>query len=182
MSVGTVGLAASLLPTAGPDGAAALVTVIVAVLGGAGFRLGYALARAAAPAPGTIRVRQQHRLVARSWLVGDRRWTPVYYDPALIAGLPARSYPSGRTRTREPIGRLRENPSRPDPDGAARATVASRWPRRLLLDAQPAVGAPVAGLGWVYLTGGGGATFAGATIVAAAFVLWLTALRGTDPS
>src|SRR5690606_15612233 len=109
------------------------------------------------------RVRQQHRLVSRSWLEitsGDRMvWQPVFYAPALSKLTPTdleltgtaitsgdeRFYPSGRVRTTEPPGKLVDNPSRPaDPPAFGIG-------RRLLLDTQSAVGAPVMGLLWVYV-------------------------------
>ncbi|SLI97636.1 Uncharacterised protein [Mycobacteroides abscessus subsp. abscessus] len=93
-----------------------------------------------------------------------------------------RVYPSGRARTSEPPGRLIDNPVRSAPDADERARVAARVPRRLLLDAQPAVAAPVAALLWVYLDGGGLPAFTGALVVGAAAAVWLTAVRGSDPS
>ncbi|GAB4582277.1 hypothetical protein [Nocardia sp. IFM 10818] len=146
------------------------------------------------------RVRQQHRLTSRTWLELDARyrtvWLPVYFDPALTTLTPTsievspraihidglRVYPSGRLRRTEPVGRLVDNPARPAPDGPATAARAARIGRRLLLDAQSAVVAPFVGLLWVYVAGGGITAFAAATIVAAATVTWLAAIRGSDPS
>lgn len=138
----------------------------------------------------------------------DIVWLPVYFDPILVT-LPeaeitvsdtlqiadttgpsvdtVRLYPAGRHRTREPPGRLVDNATRADPDHAdgqlvAHAQRAARLRRRLLLDAQPAVAAPFVGLLWVYAAGGGAGTFLGATIVAAVTIMWLGAIRGSDPS
>ncbi|MGF6881671.1 hypothetical protein ABIA39_002361 [Nocardia sp. GAS34] len=146
------------------------------------------------------RVRQQHRLLSRSWLEftadGVTRWLPVYFDPALVTLCDAvaefgngtvelgelRLYPSGAVRTKEPIGRLHDNPTRPDPDGPDHAAASARLTRRLLLDAQFAIAAPFAGLLWVYVAGGGFPAFAGAVTVAAGVCIWFAAIRGSDPS
>jgi len=166
-----------------------------------------------APAPGSTenggpqqtqlncrRIRQQHRLLSRSWLelaTDDRpRWLPVYFDPALVTLTDStaefgggtvhlgtvRVYPSGPLRDREPIGRLHDNPTRPDPDGPGHAAASARLTRRLLLDTQFAVAAPFAGLLWVYVAGGGFPGFAGAATVAAGVCVWFAAIRGSDPS
>ncbi|WP_280435612.1 hypothetical protein [Nocardia carnea] len=156
------------------------------------------------------RVRQEYQLLSRSWLElrdGDRiRWLPVYFGPELISytggtalltehritlrnkcsepdapsGL--RAFPSGRTRDREPPGRLIDNPTRIDPEAPERARTATKLTRRLLLDAQSAVAAPFVGLLWVYVMGGGIPAFAGACCVTAAAGIWLAAIRGSDPS
>lgn len=146
------------------------------------------------------RVRQQHRLVSRSWLEITEnyrtRWLPVFFEPALLtmteteAGVTDRSvdtatlhfYPSGKARTSEPPGRLIDNPSRPDPDAPILATDSARVRRRLLLDAQSTVAAPFVALMWVYIAAGGFTAFLAATSVAAATATWLAAIRGSDPS
>ncbi|MQY22376.1 hypothetical protein [Nocardia macrotermitis] len=146
------------------------------------------------------RIRQQHRLLSRSWLeltADDRTcWLPVYFDPTLVTAADStaeltdgvvrfgnvRLYPSGPVRDREPVGRLHDNPTRPDPDGPAHAAAASRFTRRLLLDGQFAVAAPFAALLWVYIAGGGFPAFAGAFTVAAGVAVWFSAIRGSDPS
>lgn len=146
------------------------------------------------------RVRQQHRLVSRSWLELNEnyrtRWLPVFFDPALLelteieAEVTGRSvdtatihfYPSGKARTSEPPGRLIDNPSRPDPDAPVLATDSARLRRRLLLDAQSTVAAPFVALMWVYVAAGGFVAFLAATSVAAATAVWLAAIRGSDPS
>jgi hypothetical protein len=146
------------------------------------------------------RIRQQHRLLSRSWLEltaeGRTRWLPVYFDPFLVTAADStaefrdstvyfdevRLYPSGPVRDREPVGRLHDNPTRPDPDGPAHAADASRLKRRLLLDGQYVVAAPFAALLWVYVAGGGFPAFAGAATVAAGAAVWFSAIRGSDPS
>lgn len=146
------------------------------------------------------RIRQQHRLLSRSWIEfttsGRTRWLPVYFDPFLVTATDStaefrdgtvyfdgvRLYPSGPVRDREPVGRLHDNPTRPDPDGPAHAAEASRLKRRLVLDGQYAVAAPFAALLWVYVAGGGFPAFAGALTVAAGVAVWFSAIRGSDPS
>ncbi|WP_433712950.1 hypothetical protein ACQP2U_01080 [Nocardia sp. CA-084685] len=146
------------------------------------------------------RVRQQHRLVSRSWLEITEnyrtRWLPVFFDSALLgmteseAEVTDRSvdttnlhfYPSGKARSSEPPGRLIDNPSRPDPDAPILATDSARIRRRLLLDAQSTVAAPFVALMWVYVSAGGFIAFLAATSVAAATAIWLAAIRGSDPS
>ncbi|MVU79754.1 hypothetical protein GPX89_21235 [Nocardia sp. ET3-3] len=181
-----------------------LGTVTLIILGYTGFRFAMALGYLPVGVPGGAerrevavrRVRQQHRLVSRSWLeftVGGRdRWLPVYFDPKLVtltqdsAELAGRMvfveghrvYPSGRVRNSEPVGRLIDNPVRPDPEALTRTGLG----RRLLLDAQSAVVGPFAGLLWVYASGGGWSAFVAATLVAAAAATWLATIRGSDPS
>ncbi len=146
------------------------------------------------------RIRQQHRLLSRSWLElnagGRTRWLPVYFDSALVTATDSKAefrdgtvyfddlrlFPSGPIRDREPVGRLHENPTRPDPDGPAHAADASRFTRRLLLDGQYVVAAPFAALLWVYVAGGGFPAFLGAVTVAAGVAVWFSAIRGSDPS
>ncbi|MGI5222062.1 hypothetical protein [Nocardia sp. CA-290969] len=101
---------------------------------------------------------------------------------SLSASPPIKILPAGRIRLREPRGRLLDNPSRPDSAAEERAWTAARFPRRLLLDAQSVVAAPLIGLMWVYVVGGGLPAFVGATCVAAAAAIWLAAIRGSDPS
>lgn len=185
-----------------------LGTVALLILGYSGFQLASALGylpvglprRDACRDVAVRRVRQQHRLVSRSWLEfttgGRTRWLPVYFDPALVtltqanAELAGRTitvdgnlvYPSGRLRNTEPEGRLIDNPSRPEEGAALTATRNARYQRRLLLDAQSCVVAPFAGLLWVYVAGGGPTAFAAATLIAATTALWFAAIRGSDPS
>lgn len=146
------------------------------------------------------RVRQQHRLVSRSWLEINEnyrtRWLPMFFDPALLAMAETEAevtdrsvdtatlhfYPSGKARSSEPPGHLIDNPSRPDPDAPILATDSARVRRRLLLDAQSTVAAPFVALMWVYIAAGGFMAFLAATSVAAATAIWLAAIRGSDPS
>lgn len=196
---GALAVVAAWVPFADLDQLSALAVVAVAILVFTAYQLGLALGvlptgLVAAGAVRGKRVRQQHRLVSRSWLEitsGDRMvWQPVFYAPALSTLTPTdleltgtaitsgdeRFYPSGRVRTTEPPGKLVDNPSRPaDPPVFGIG-------RRLLLDTQSAVGAPVMGLLWVYVVHDGIGGFVGATTVAAATFTWLSAIRGSDPS
>lgn len=152
----------------------------------------------------TRRVRFQSGLLSRSWLETEdppRRWLPVYFDPALVtlpapAEVPLRGNPgrraaavigdrmvppSGRVRTTEPRGRRVDNPARPDTDTSRRAREATLW-RHLRVDLALAIPAPLVGLFWAYLDGGGVGSWAGATAVAAAVGMWTGAYRGSDPS
>ncbi|MGV9836247.1 hypothetical protein ACWDUL_18950 [Nocardia niigatensis] len=204
MTIGTLAITLAWVPFADPEQVAMLVTVAVIILGYTGFRFAVALGYPTAGLPSTEdgrevavrRVRQQHRLVSRSWLeftIGGRDlWLPVYFDPGLVTLTPdtaelagrtvrvgqLRVYPSGRLRDSEPVGRLIDNPARPDPEAIDRTGTG----RRLLLDAQSAVVGPFAGLLWVYVAGGGSMAFVAATLVAAATATWLPAVRGSDPS
>lgn len=191
------------IPFADPDQLSALAVVVAGIVGYTAYRVAVALGRPLPKTSGPVtvrRVRQQYRLLSRSWLELDdgerKRHLPVYFDPALIGLVESearirdgrimlgrlRIYPAGRIRQTEPPGRLIDNPSRPFPDATQRAAAAVRIRRRLLLDAQPAVAAPFAGLLWVYVVGGGAAAFVGASCVAAAATVWLSAIRGSDPS
>ncbi|WP_157101282.1 hypothetical protein [Nocardia shimofusensis] len=210
VTVATLAVCAAVLPFGTADQRAGAAAVALVVLGYSGIRLARALGALPHGLPDEVwtsgspvrRVRQQHRLVSRSWLEfgapgrPDRRWLPVYFTPELV-GLTAsgarvgarhievagvRMFPAGRARDTEPAGRLFDNPVRPAPDAEQRARAANRPSRRLLLDAQPAVAAPVAALLWVYLDGGGFGAFLGALCVASAAAVWLTAIRGSDPS
>lgn len=184
------------------DEVAALAVVVLIVGTWTLVRLAGARAGGDTPRPVQVRrVRQQHRLVSRSWLEvrdeGHVWWLPVYFDSALVA-LPSpasglatsrsvdweghRFLAAGRPRSTEPVGRLIDNPSRVAPDADVRGDVANRVGRRLLLDAQSAVGAPLLGFLWVFVAGGGLGAFAGATMVGAAAVIWWSAIGGSDPS
>ncbi|MRH86206.1 hypothetical protein GFY24_01780 [Nocardia sp. SYP-A9097] len=185
-----------------------LGTVALIILGYSGFQVTSAFGYLPAGLPrgvacrdvGVRRVRQQHRLVSRSWLEfttgGRTRWLPVYFDPTLVtltqtdAELAGRTvtvdgmrvYPAGRLRNTEPVGRLIDNPARPDDGAAVTALRVARYGRRLLLDAQSAVVGPFAGLLWVYVAGGGPTAFAAATMMGAGAAVWFSAIRGSDPS
>ncbi|MEU6580035.1 hypothetical protein [Nocardia sp. NPDC046763] len=217
MTIGTLAITLAWVPFADPEQLAMLGTVALIIMGYSGFRLCVALGYLPAGLSRTIvsehastgqadaarsrtltvsRVRQQHRLVSRSWLEftasGKTRWLPVYFDPILPTLTKSsaecsvravyldghRLYPSGRLRDSEPPGRLIDNPVRPDPDALGR----DKFSRRLLLDAQSAVAAPFAALLWVYIAGGGPPAFAAAMVIAAVTATWLSAVRGSDPS
>ncbi|MEV6388241.1 hypothetical protein [Nocardia xishanensis] len=205
VTLGALAVCAALAPFATVDQSAALATVALAILGYTGIRLAtaFGMLPSGLPDAGAVRVarvRQQHRLVSRSWLEvagpGDsRRWLPIYFDPALLTMTETegrsgrvirtgdlRLYPSGRARDTEPPGRLLDNPTRPDPDASLLAATATRPTRRLLFDVQSAVAAPFAALLWIYIDGGALLTFTGALCVAAATTTWLAAIRGSDPS
>lgn len=194
-------------PFADVDQLSALVVVAATVLGVTGYTWFAATRNGSEPGrTATVhRVRQQHRLTSRSWIEIHEEpgplWIPVFFDPALItmptpttatvhdAGRRSvvvwdgrRLLPAGRARRSEPVGRLIDNPSRPDPDGPVRARIAARPMRRVVLDAQFAVAAPFAGALWVYVAGGGLPAFVGATCVAAVVAVWFAAVRGSDPS
>ncbi|MGH3795003.1 MAG: hypothetical protein ACRDSP_08945 [Pseudonocardiaceae bacterium] len=148
------------------------------------------------------RVRVQSGLLTRSWLELDsiQRWIPVHFDPVLVT-LPAPAsvqvhgdprhhrlvaaevdgvwlYPSGAVRASEPAGRRIDSPALPDAD----ALPGTGWWRQLRADAALITPAPVVGLLWVFLDGGGIPTWACATALAAALALGWAALRGSDPT
>jgi hypothetical protein len=114
------------------------------------------------PAPTTVRARG-NRLIA-----------------AEIPG--AMLYPSGRVRRVEPQGRRTDSPAQPDAYTAGRAAAAARWHRQLRVDAALVVPAPLVGLLWTYLAGGGVTSWLDATAMTAAVALWWAAIRGSDPS
>lgn len=203
-TIGALVICIAWAPFADSEQLAMLAAVTLVVVLYSGFRLAVAFGVApwrTIPA-GTFRVkrvRQQNRLLSRSWLElsseGRTNWLPVYFDPALVGLTESdatcdatvvvngrRLFPSGAARDSEPQGRLIDNPTRPDPDGPSHAAASTRLGRRLLLDAQFAVVAPFAGLFWIYVAGGGVPAFAGATVVAAATATWFAAIRGSDPS
>ncbi|WP_084654554.1 hypothetical protein [Nocardia altamirensis] len=206
VTIGALAVCLAWAPFGDSDQVAMVATVALGITGYSGYRIAVALGGLAFWPSGTprsvgiSRIRQQHRLVSRSWLeisgTGRPRWVPVYFDPMLLtltesrADLTDRSvsvaghrlYPAGRIRATEPPGRLIDNPSMPAPDAPALTATATSIRRRLLLDAQPTVAAPFAALMWVYIDGGTLITFFAATTVAAAAALWLTAIRGSDPS
>ncbi|QUQ68920.1 hypothetical protein [Kutzneria sp. CA-103260] len=153
------------------------------------------------------RVRIQSGLLARSWLETEdipRRWVPVYFEPALITlptpttvaffGDPRRNrlvaaviddtvlYPSGRVVKDDPRGRRVDNPSEIDDSVRARAVTTLGLLPQLRADAVLIVPAPLIGLLWAFLDGGGVWSWLGATVITAALALWLAALRGSDPS
>jgi hypothetical protein len=206
VTFGALAVCATWAPFGTLDQLAGIAAVALGVAGYTAYRLTVAFGVLPSWRSGTARtvrvtrVRQQHRLVSRSWLqiegTGRPRWLPVYFDPALVtltetegeltdrtihvAG--RRFYPSGRVRDVEPPGRLLDNPSRPDPDADTHAAKVTRLRHRLLLDAQSTVAAPIAALLWVYIDGGGLPAFLAAVTIAAVCSIWLSAIRGSDPS
>lgn len=206
VTIGALAVCLAWAPFGDLDQVAGLATVGLGIVGYSGYRMAVAVGvfafwpSGSARSVGVSRIRQQHRLLSRSWLEisgsGRPRWLPVYFDSALLTLTETRGevtdrtvhvaghrlYPAGRIRTTEPPGRLIDNPSRPDPEAPALATTATRLRRRLLLDAQSTVAAPFAALMWIYVDGGDFTTFLAATSVAAATALWLSAIRGSDPS
>jgi hypothetical protein len=154
------------------------------------------------------RVRMQSGLLTRSWFELEattpgtqaRRWIPVHFDPVLMTlpapapvrlhGDPRRNrlltveadgvwlHPAGPARAGEPPGRRIDSPTLPDTDGLP----ATGWRRQLRADAALVTPAPVVGLLWAFLDGGGVLTWACATALTAALALCWAALRGSDPS
>jgi hypothetical protein len=149
------------------------------------------------------RVRVQSGLLTRSWLELDSppRWIPVHFDPILVTlpaptsvqlhGDPERHrliaadvegiwlHPSGSVRIDEPRGRRIDSPSRPDSFPTA-ATYG--WRRQLRADAGLLTLAPIIGLLWVFLDGGGALTWTCVTALTSSLTLWWAAVRGSDPS
>lgn len=162
--------------------------------------------RAPARAAPLRRVRFQSGLLGRSWLETEscpQRWIPVHFHPALIT-LPAPASvrlhgdpqvdrlvgavvdgvwipPSGPVRAAEPRGRRTDSPTTPDA-GAYRRAASLDWRRQLRNDLVLVVPAPFVGLFWVFLDGGGVATWAGVTALVAALGVWWGAVLGSDPS
>ncbi|MBV8931796.1 MAG: hypothetical protein JO285_04475 [Kutzneria sp.] len=153
------------------------------------------------------RIRVQKGLLARSWLETERtprRWIPVYFDPSLVVlatpspvrlyGDPWRDrlvaaeiagtvlYPSGPVTKAEPRGRRVDNPSQVDDSVRSRAVTTRGAVRQTRADAALVVPAPLVGLLWSYVDGGGFPSWLAATLISAALALWLAALRGSDPS
>ncbi|MEV6068372.1 hypothetical protein AB0L82_17610 [Nocardia sp. NPDC052001] len=208
VTIGALAICLAWAPFGGSEQVAVLAAVAVIILGYSAFQFAGALGVLPVGLPrgggcrdvGVRRVRQQHRLVSRSWLEfttgGRTRWLPVYFDPTLVtltqgnAAMAGRAitvdgvrvYPSGRMRSSEPVGRLIDNPARADDNAAVLAATVARYGRRLLLDAQAAIAGPFIGLLWVYVAGGGPMAFAAGTTVGAAAAVWLAAVRGSDPS
>jgi hypothetical protein len=139
-------------------------------------------------------------LLVRSWLELDSsaglRRLPVYWAPELdhmppstrieVHGDPARDrlvlpvvdgteiWPSGRVRSREPRGDLRQ--AAVDP-----AAVDVRLARQARADAAFLLLAPVLGLLWAYVDSSGAAGFLVATALSAAVLFWVPQLLGSDP-
>lgn len=191
------------------SGLAFVVAALTVLATSALWQLGTRAAALRRAGTGTVsgrRVRIQRGTTSRSFLeLDDGRWLPVHFDPALtalptpatvevhgdrgthlaatVAGPdgPVRLAPAGRVRRTEPPGRRTDNPTAPDADtlaGLGNYGVA----RRLRADLGPVVVAPLLGLLWVLLVGGGVLTWLAATALATAGALHLAALRGSDPS
>jgi hypothetical protein len=156
------------------------------------------------------RVRVQSGLLTRSWLElldsqapdsTAQHWIPVHFDPVLVTlpaptsvqlhGDPQRDrlvaadvdgtwlHPSGPVRSSEPRGRRIDSPSHPD---ALQTAATPGWRRQLRADVGLLTPAPVVGLLWTFLDGGGVITWACATTLTATLALWWAALRGSDPT
>ncbi|HEV7870319.1 MAG TPA: DUF3592 domain-containing protein [Modestobacter sp.] len=139
-------------------------------------------------------------LLVRSWLeldsAGGLRWLPVYWAPELdrmppntrieVCGDPARDrlvlpvvdgaevWPSGRVRSREPRGDLRQaavDPAATDTGLARQARADGVFPFL----------APVLGLLWAYVDSSGAPGFLVATALSAAVLFWVPQLLGSDP-
>jgi hypothetical protein len=186
----------------------AVLALLALVVLGVGLQRILTRARLHRSAPRLLRVRrvrQQHRLLSRSWIevVGSTpaQRFPVYFDPALVTlASPAEVavhgagalralrvdgrwvYPSGRVRSAEPKGRLIDNPSRPDTGSQERAVRSAPLRRQLQVDGVLLAPAPFVGIFWVLLDGGGAPVWLGATLVTAALALWAAAVQGSDPS
>lgn len=203
---------AALLADVDADRDGVLFPVLVAGLALLATAWSAAVSWASARRPGVEaevrRVVLRRGLVARSWLetAGPaRRWLPVHFEAALVTlpapatvlvhGDPGRHrrvavtladgtvlYPSGRVGAVEPRGRRTDSPTRPDAHAAVRAARAATPRGQLRVDAALLVPAPLVGVAWAYLDGGGVAAWAGATAVSGALALWWAALRGADPS
>ncbi|MGI9003037.1 MAG: hypothetical protein ACR2GH_15495 [Pseudonocardia sp.] len=164
----------------------------------------HALRRAASPV--TARpFRVQSGLLTRAWFeLDDGGFIAVHPDPVLarlpspstvtLLGDPVRHRlvgvvadgvtlaPSGGTRRTQPSGRRLDNPSRVDTSRAVLAADRYRLLRRLRVDAVQAVPAPVVGVVWVIVLGGGIGSFLAATAITAAAGLFRAAVHGSDPS
>lgn len=186
----------------------AVLVLLAAVVVGVGLQRILTRARLRRSPPRLLRVRrvrQQHRLLSRSWIevVGSTpvQRFPVYFDPVLVTlDSPAQVavhgtgalralradgrwiYPSGRVRTAEPKGQLIDNPSRPDAGARERAARSALLRRQLQVDGVLLAPAPFVGIFWVLLDGGGVTVWLAATFVTAALALWAASVQGSDPS
>lgn len=125
-----------------------------------------------------------------------RRWLPVHWAPELdrlppgtrveVRGDPARGrlvlpvvdgaelWPSGRLRSQEPRGEVRQAPVVPD-------AVEVGLARQARADGVLPFLAPVLGLLWAYVDGSGPQGFAVVTALSAAVLFWVPQLLGSDP-
>lgn len=158
--------------------------------------------RRAPPVPVTAsRVVVRQGLLVRSWLelvtAGGVRWLPVHWSPELavlapdsaieVRGDPARRrlvlpvvdgteiWPSGRLRRNAPRGTREVADPMPESTGTG-------WGRQVRGDAVVLAVAPVIGLLWAYVVGGGVGGFVVATLVVAGVLFWLPQLLGSDPA
>jgi hypothetical protein len=139
-------------------------------------------------------------LLVRSWLELDSsaglRWLPVYWAPELdrlapntrveLHGDPAcdrlvlpvvdgaEVWPSGRVRSRQPRGDLRQAPVDPQATDVGLA-------RQARADGVVPFLAPVLGVLWAYVDSSGVAGFLVATALSAAVLFWVPQLLGSDP-
>ncbi|MCZ2825167.1 MULTISPECIES: hypothetical protein [unclassified Modestobacter] len=139
-------------------------------------------------------------LLMRSWLElespAGRRWLPTHWAPELdrlppgsrveVCGDPDRGrlvlpvldgaevWPSGRLRSQEPRGGVRQAPVVPDAGEVGLA-------RQARADGVLPFLAPVLGLLWAYVDGSGLAGFVVATALSAAVLFWVPQLLGSDP-
>ncbi|WP_328858822.1 hypothetical protein OG579_08770 [Williamsia herbipolensis] len=152
------------------------------------------------------RVRVQRRMRSRGLLEvqagGAITYVPVYFHTGLLAiapDAPARivrlgrwaaceigdgviALPVGRERSERPQGTVLDAPRLNPADLRARSERFGSIRRRLVLDAPAAVGAPVIGLLWVLVAGGGVVDFIAVTVLAAIVAIWTSAIGGSDPS
>ncbi|MFD0838765.1 hypothetical protein [Williamsia serinedens] len=151
-------------------------------------------------------MRVQRRMRSRGFLEttepdGRTTWWPIVFHPDLLALTPGATarratwagagafliepdllvLPSGR-RSRRPPGTLVDAPRLNADDLRARTARFGSLRRRIVLDAPAAVGAPVVGVLWVLVAGGGIGAFVAATILAALVAVWASAIGGSDPS
>ncbi|MGJ0117959.1 hypothetical protein ACQ7HM_02030 [Williamsia sp. MIQD14] len=201
-------VAAATVPVLG----ALSVLVLLIVLMTTVCRLGIAMVCARRLARGggrpvTVRrIRVQHRMRSRGVLElhaeGAVTLVPVYFHTGLLAIAPdtaARivrvgrwvacevgdgivALPAGRERHRPMPGTVSDAPRLNPTDLRARAARFGSIRRRLVLDAPAAVGAPIVGLLWVFVAGGGVIDVVAVTVVAATVAVWISALGGSDPS
>ena len=180
----------------------ATVVILLVVSGVTGVRvLRLRGLRRATPSEATgSRVVVRQGLVVRSWLelatARGERWLPVHWSPELAALEPdspvqvrgdvgrrwvlpvvdgAEVWPSGRLRSRPPRGERHVVVPEDAPDRPP------SWGRQVRSDLVVVFAAPVLGLLWAYLDGSGTAGFAGATVLSAGVLFWLTQLLGSDP-
>lgn len=132
---------------------------------------------------------------------GRITWWPIVFAPDVLALTPGATVrravwagsgaflvepdllvlPAGRRRGR-PRGVIIDAPRLNDDDLRERRARFGSLRRRVMLDAPAAAGAPIVGLLWVLVSGGGIAGFVAATALAALVAVWASAISGSDPS